>query len=476
LTEIKPMADISERNDPLTAKHRDEFGEDYDLLKFVKEDEAREALAFRSEVLKEIARDITLKNKRTKPVYRGISPGCELCGTGSWSCLFINNKCNCRCFYCPTEQRVIGLPTTSTLTFPRIMDYVDYLEMLDFKGVSISGGEPLLTPDATMKFIAAVNKKFGSRIYIWLYTNGTLVDRDILLRLRDAGLNEIRFDIGALGYTLEKARMAVGVIEHVTVEIPAVPEDYNTLKDTLHVMSESGISYLNLHQLRLTPHNRSNLMNRNYTDLHGEHLTVLESEVTALKLMRHASANRIPLAVNYCSFVYKNRFQRAAARRRYSRMIGSSHEDITENGHIRSLYVKGTADVLGSLAESLKQSGCPADKWHMTGEKDRLFFSSTAWQHLSFNGTRLFVAYFDSSLVPSITYRNPFKEIQLNRHRSIFVERIRAADDMEIPERLLNIFKALVMNDESSRVSDMDSSLNPILPYEAITPDLQDYS
>ena len=471
------MNDNRAYSDPLAEKHRLEFGDAYDLLNFVSEGEARKAEAFRNEILGEIASQIELKNKRTKPVYRGISYGCELCGTGSWSCLFINGKCNCRCFYCPTEQRVVGLPTTNTLTFPKVQDYVDYIGQLDFRGISISGGEPLLTLDTTQKFISALKKKFGDRIYLWIYTNGTLVDNGILSRLRDAGVNEIRFDIGATEYSLKKARMAVGMIDHVTVEIPAVPEEYDVLKDTLQEMSESGISFLNLHQLRLTPHNRSNLIDRNYTYLHGEHLTVLESELTALSLMRHASVNRIPLSINYCSYVYKNRFQRAAARRRCGQLIRSPHEDITENGYIRSLYVEGPAEILGSLAESLSRSGYPADRWRVTKEKNRLFFSSTVRLPTAFDNLRLGVAYYDSRMVQSISYRNVFKEIRLNRNRSIFAERTRASDDIVIPEHQREIFESLVFRQDVP-ISDADpeAPINRILRYETVEPDLQGYT
>ncbi|MBN2321840.1 MAG: radical SAM protein [Acidobacteria bacterium] len=463
--------------DPLAEKHRVEFGDAYDLLNFVSEDEARRAKAFRNEILVEIASEIKFRNKRTKPVYRGISRGCELCGTGSWSCLFVNGKCNCRCFYCPAEQRVVGLPTTNTLTFPKVQDYVDYIGQFDFRGVSISGGEPLLTLDTTLKFITAVKRKFGDRTYLWIYTNGTLVDRDALARLRDAGINEIRFDIGATEYSLKKARLAVGLIDHVTVEIPAVPEDYDVLKGKLHEMSESGISFLNLHQLRLTPYNRYNLLDRNYTYLHGEHPTVLESELTALKLMRHAAEDRIPLALNYCSYVYKNRFQRAAARRRCGLLIRSPHEDVTENGYIRSLYVEGPADALDSLAESLSRSGHPAGSWRSAKEKGRFFFSSTGGHAMTLDNLRLGVAYYDSRLVQSISYRNPFKEIRLNRNRSIFAERTRASNDMEIPECQRAVFEALVFGEgEPVPIADMEGPLDQILRYETVEPDLQDYS
>ncbi len=44
-------------------------------------------------------------------------------------------------------------------------------------------------------------------MHVWLYTNGTLATVDILTQLRDAGLDEIRFDIGATDYNLGMIRM-----------------------------------------------------------------------------------------------------------------------------------------------------------------------------------------------------------------------------------------------------------------------------
>jgi len=50
--------------------------------------------------------------------------------------------------------------------------------------VSISGGEPLLTFDRTLRYIAAVRRCSGSAVHIWMYTNGTLATAERLkLRL-----------------------------------------------------------------------------------------------------------------------------------------------------------------------------------------------------------------------------------------------------------------------------------------------------
>lgn len=170
-----------------------------------------------------------------------------------------------------------------------------------------------------------------------MYTNGTLLTADLVKKLRDAGLNEIRFDLSAVAYDLKKVRLAVGQIPIVTVEIPAISKYFLLLRKLLPNLKAIGVDHLNLHQLRLNPFNRDQLDKRNYTYLHGEKVTVLESELTALALMQHVMDQNIDLPVNYCASVFQQRFQRAAARRKRARLMVKPHESITESGYIRSL-------------------------------------------------------------------------------------------------------------------------------------------
>ena len=325
--------------------NKKEYGERYQHLNWITPSGSDRAGRERDEILSTLSTAARFGYKQTKLDCTSLSPGCETCGDGTWSCLFINGKCNCRCFYCPAQQDEIGVPTTNMLPFPNSADYLDYIDRFGFKGVSISGGEPLLTLNLTLEYIERIKKRFGERIYVWMYTNGTLITHDIILKLEQAGLDEIRFDIGAVRYQLEKARLAVGHFKHVTVEIPAIPEHFDIMQHKIREMHDSGIHFLNLHQLRLTPYNFSNLSQRKYTCLHGEKVTILESELTALSLINYAVENNISLPINYCSFVYKNRFQRAAARRRSASIIRKPYEDITEAGYIRQICLKGEASM-----------------------------------------------------------------------------------------------------------------------------------
>jgi len=423
--------------------NRAEYGERYDLLRFADEERLRDATREREELLTDLSGlGAVCGYGGTKLDCRRLSPGCVECGAGAWSCLFISGKCNRDCFYCPTSQDEIGLPTTNTLSFRRPGDYVAYLDRFGFRGMSISGGEPLLTPSRTLAFIAAARAHFGRRLHIWLYTNGTLLDREILRRLHDAGLDEIRFDIGAADYALKKAALAAEVIPCVTVEIPAIPEEFELMKEKLAEMRAVGVSHLNLHQLRLTPHNFDKLIQRNYTYLHGEKVTVLESELMALRLLRHALDRSIDLPVNYCSFVYKNRFQQAAARRRNAPFVKKGFEDLTESGYLRTLTLLGDTDLIAAQTERFRQAGAAAELWTFGGTKDRLNFSASLLPLVAWGSFRLLVGYGEAAQMAAVSYRNVFVEVKLTPTQKLVIEKRKVCRDTELSTEAATAFTA----------------------------------
>jgi uncharacterized protein len=148
-------------------------------------------------------------------------------------------------------------------------------------------------------------------------------------------LDEIRFDIGADAYKLGKIKLAKSVIPAITIEIPAVPEEYEKLISILPQMIDSGVTNLNLHQLRLTKYNAAKLLKHNYTYIPAERPIVLESEIAALKVIAYARDKSLPIGINYCSFFFKNRFQKAGFRRQTALAMGILSENITQNGYVR---------------------------------------------------------------------------------------------------------------------------------------------
>ncbi|SHE45849.1 hypothetical protein SAMN05444274_101408 [Mariniphaga anaerophila] len=316
----------------LVNKNKDNFA-GYSSIKWLNPYHETEALQKREELLKKLEDNQLFHD--TKPFHHQISEGCRLCGTGTWSCLFITNKCNAGCFYCPASQLKDEIPATQSLTFEVAESYADYINLFGFKGVSFSGGEPLLFFNRTLHFLKTVRKMCSPDIYIWMYTNGILADENKFRQLADAGLNEIRFDIGATGYSLNKLQIAKGIIPHITIEIPAVPEEKERLKAMLPEMIDAGVTNLNLHQLRLTKHNAEKMLARNYTFVPAEQPVVLESELAALEIIDFARANRLKIGINYCSFFFKNRFQSAGFRRILNNTLAPRGSSVSEKGFIR---------------------------------------------------------------------------------------------------------------------------------------------
>nr|WP_321405600.1 radical SAM protein [uncultured Carboxylicivirga sp.] len=307
----------------------------YPELKWLNSYEAFEALEHRASLINQLQDDSLFK--QTKPYHNQISQGCKICGEGSWSCLFITNKCNAGCFYCPVSQNLDEVPSTQGLDFKNPTEYANYINHFKFKGVSFSGGEPLLFFDRTLAYLNEVRKNCDKDLYIWAYTNGILADRHKMELLADAGLNEIRFDIGATAFKLDKIATAKGLIPKITIEIPAVPEEKQRLIDLLPEMIEAGVTNLNLHQLRLTPHNVRHLSKRDYTYIPAERPIVLESELAALEIIQYARNINLNIGINYCSFFYKHRFQKAGYRRQVAEALNVNANEITENGYIRSI-------------------------------------------------------------------------------------------------------------------------------------------
>ncbi len=411
--------------------HRREYGELFCSIPWIESDQASRAALERESLLTEIGPAASAC--RGSKIHAGeLAPGCRRCTEGQWSCLFINGRCNAGCFFCPSEQHETGVPTTNTLTFASPRDYVAYLERFGFSGASLSGGEPFLTFDRTLLFVERIKRRFGSQVHLWLYTNGLLHTEPKLARLRDAGLDEIRFNILAGDYRLDKLQKAVGVIPTVTVEIPAVPEDEPRLRDLLPVLRDVGLDHLNLHQIRLTPFNLPHLTRRGYRFADGPKVTVPDSELTALRLIRFSLRKQIGLAINYCSFIYKHRYQAWAARRRWGQQVLKPGEALTEAGYIRSI----TQGDDGQAARA---------------------------------------RYFSALVRSRPSFYAPFREVELGSRMSLFVERHPASDEIELPREWARSWNATGDDPGADQEALRREMPEQIRPYELMADGLAPY-
>jgi len=83
----------------LIESNRREYGLQYDLLTFAGPAHLAAANAERKELLQWLDQRAGFGYAGTKVDCNGLSSGCRCCGDGSWSCLFVNGRCNGHCFY-----------------------------------------------------------------------------------------------------------------------------------------------------------------------------------------------------------------------------------------------------------------------------------------------------------------------------------------------------------------------------------------
>ena len=263
-----------------------------------------------------------------------------------------------------------------------------------------------------------------------MYTNGTLLDKEKAIKLAETGLDEIRFNLIATEYNTKNLKLALGKIPNVTVEIPAIPEDIALLKNMVIELDSLGVNYLNLHQMRLTPFNFKNLFNRNYTFLHGQKITVLESELTALEIINFIFQHGLRLAVNYCSFHYKSHYQNAAFHKKAAAFVFNGQEEVNQNGFIRILKLQGISMPLEALKRLLNRLSPQGTGWQVSQDQKQIFLTRSLLLQISLGEEPVFVDYKAARI-----YEKPLgegAEVTISGSKHIFVAKDTVSASIQI--------------------------------------------
>jgi pyruvate formate-lyase activating enzyme-like uncharacterized protein len=293
--------------------------------------------------------------------------------------------------------------STDGMTFLNPAEHISFLKTFQIRGVGFSGGEPLLVLDRLLSHITAVRQEFGNTLYLWMYTNGDGVDRSALKKLQDAGLDEIRFDLSARKYDLAPVVLSKEYLRTVTVEIPAIPEDLELLKDMLGEMESAGVDFLNLHQLYADEYNYKALRQRRYHFLHQPPIPVFESELCALKVLVFAREYGVQLPINYCGSAYKDRFQGRDGRIRQSRVVLRDFEEITSAGYIRSFRVRDSTDKIERMVRRLEEAHCPAGLWQCDERRTEVAIHSDVLPWVDWSSAEVTIMY----LQPGVGLKRP---------------------------------------------------------------------
>ncbi|MCX8176035.1 MAG: radical SAM protein, partial [Candidatus Bathyarchaeota archaeon] len=117
--------------------------------------------------------------------------------------------CNLRCKHCYASA---GLSSTGELNTNEALKVVDKLADAGITILAFSGGEPLIRKD----FFQVLERANGYGIFTAVATNGTLLSKDSVKRLKQAGIGYVQISLdGAKPETHENFRGVSGIFEKV---------------------------------------------------------------------------------------------------------------------------------------------------------------------------------------------------------------------------------------------------------------------
>lgn len=284
------------------------------------------------------------------------SNGCQACQNGRWLCIYLTYRCGAECVFCPTSYK--DKIVSAFGDDPQII--LEYMNKSQFKGVSFSGGDCFLVFDKLIEWLTFF-KKHRPDIYYWAYTNGLSVKEQQLKQLAACGLHELRFNIAATGYAspriLNILSTAVRLIDHVAVEIPSIPQDYEKLIAVLPRLDCMNVQYLNLHEYLLMPGDPYSKNAASGTFIFNKHSKIkydAYSLQNTEKVKRFCKKNNLNLRINNCS-LQKKENQMLHRRLVMGKLVKKTYERLTDEGLLQTVFT--TPQKLNTLeVEALWQS------------------------------------------------------------------------------------------------------------------------
>ena len=234
--------------------------------------------------------------------------GCRSCllGTGL-SAVRKTNRCNAACPFCYDYGCLDAIPPIGEGLWEigggryREED-LPLLFSLQKKptGVAYVYLEPFMEIE---KYYGVIRRFHEAGIYQHMYTNGTLATPQNLKALGEAGLDELRFNLGASNCAdrvIEAIAEATRYIPMVGIETPMTPVLYETFLKKQAAVLATGADFMNCAELHLNPNNLENYWGENMYMYRLGYLSPISSHELTLKLMRRAAEEHWPMAIHDC--------------------------------------------------------------------------------------------------------------------------------------------------------------------------------
>jgi len=235
--------------------------------------------------------------------------GCRSCllGTGL-TAIRKTNKCNMHCKFCYDYGELDNIEPIGegmwSIGGTKYYDKDIDLLLSIYKnptGVAYVYLEPFMEIE---KYYGIISKLHKAGIYQHMYTNGTLATAENLKALGEAGLDELRFNLGASDCSdkvIANIALAKKYIKKVGVETPMTPEFYQEFVPKKEAVLATGLDFMNCAELHLGPNNIENYAGEDMYIARQGYISPIWSREITFKMMTMAATENWPLVVHDCS-------------------------------------------------------------------------------------------------------------------------------------------------------------------------------
>ena len=256
-----------------------------------------------------------LKGVGTEPRSLYVGPddlfpqGCRSCLLGSGlSAVRKTNRCNANCPFCYDYGVLNQIPPIGEglweIGGTRFREEdLPALFSIQKKptGISYVYLEPFMEIE---KYYGVIRRFHDAGIWQHMYTNGINANAENLKALGEAGLDELRFNLGASRCSdrvIEAMATAAEYIPSVGIETPMTPEFFEIFNRKKEKILSTGIRFMNCAELHLNDNNLINYEGENMYFYRMGYMSPVFSRLLTLKLMKSAAVEQWPIAVHDCS-------------------------------------------------------------------------------------------------------------------------------------------------------------------------------
>ena len=262
----------------------------------------------------EMAADIRgMKTLQNRTFYVGpdekFPRGCKSCllGTGL-SAVRKTNKCNIQCPFCYNYgeldcQPPIGEGMWEIGGSKFYEEDIDLLLSIQKKptGIAYVYLEPFMEIE---KYYGVISRFHAAGVHQHMYTNGTLADERNLRALGEAGLDELRFNLGATGCAdsvIENIALARRFIPYVGIETPMTPDFLSAFLKKKQKILDTGLDFINCAELHLNPNNIENYAGEPMYMARQGYVSPIWSRQITMRMLKMADEEQWPIVVHDCS-------------------------------------------------------------------------------------------------------------------------------------------------------------------------------